>query len=218
MDKLTLVVVAKDCGKYIGRLLRQSRLYADVVMAFVDQASSDDTVHVCRPLVDHLETIETPGWIEPILNYVYDVPDTEWVFRLDADELMGSRFVEQRDAILARPEVAFWMPRYNLAGRKEDFYFDRLYPDKQLRLFRKGAIKTYPNIHITPDVRGSVADLDTHIFHVKYGERSRRERTELMKHYDKILQGAGSGIGYKYFMLPEEMPVKTIKKCEEQIA
>jgi hypothetical protein len=216
---LGLVVIAKDSARFISRLLKQARLYADSIYVFVDIDSSDDTFGVCKPLCDHIEKIETPGWIEPVLQYVYEVPETSHVLRVDSDELMGTRFVEARDQILARPEVAFWMPRYNLVGRREDYYFDRLYPDLQLRLFRKGAIKTFPNIHITPEINGATADIDNvHIFHVKYGERSREERTKLMNHYDKILQGAGSGIGYKYYMLPEEMPVKTIKKCEEQIA
>jgi len=215
---LTLVVIAKDAGKYIERLLRQSRLYADVVMAFIDQASSDNTLDVCRPLVDHLETIDVPGYIEPILNDVYAVPDTEWVIRLDADELLGTRFVEQRDSILAKPENLCWLPRYNLAGRKEDYYFDRLYPDLQPRLFRRGTIRHYPVIHTSPSFQGNDVELNTHIFHVKYGQRPRTEREALMRHYDKILEGAGSSPAYRGHMLPEEMPVKTIRKCEEEIA
>lgn len=218
MNTLTLVVVAKDSARFIGRMLKQSRLYADYVMAFVDISSTDNTFDVCKKYADETLNIETPGYIEPVLSWVYSLPPTTHIIRLDSDELIGERFVKNKKEYLNSPYNAFWFPRYNLVGKLETHYFDRLYPDLQLRMFRKGKIEPSPIIHISPQISGRDVITESHIFHVKYGQRTKRDREILMRQYDSIRNGSGSSKEYRYFQIPEDMPVKTMKECEEKIA
>jgi len=119
---LGLVVVVKDSAVYITRLLEQAKLYADRICVFVDKASKDNTFDVCKPLCDRIELIDVPGFVEPCLNYCYGIPDTTHVFRLDADELVGNRFVEMKNEIIHLPHVACWMPRYNIVGAEMIHY------------------------------------------------------------------------------------------------
>lgn len=218
-SKLSLTCVTKNSGRYIGEMLEQARLYADRVYTFVDRDSSDDTYDVCKSLSDYCELIETPGYIEPVLKYVYSVPDTPWIIRLDDDELMGQRFIDFKKEILAGQYHGYWMPRYAIVGKDRNHYIanEPMYPDYQLRLFRKGSITPLPDIHYTPLIHGNMGELGgVHIFHLKYVLKSRADREALAKHYDEISPGAGSNAAYGPHQVPEKLK-GIVRKCEEEI-
>lgn len=203
-NTLGLVVVVKDGAKHMGKVLRQGGLYADRIFVFVDSASSDNTYDVCEPLCDHIELIDTGGYIESVLEYVYSVPDTTHILRLDSDELVGERFIANLDDILSRPVDAVWMPRYAMVSPFKYLSDKPMYPDMQLRLFRKGKITPRTIIHNTPEINGPAADVNTHIFHMKFLWRGRAEREALAKHYDEIASGAGSLPEYAAHQVPEQ--------------
>jgi hypothetical protein len=218
---LGLVVIAKDSAPYMTRLLEQATLYADRICVFVDRESKDNTFEVCKPLCDRIEAIDTPGFVEPVLNYCYSIPDTTHILRLDSDELIGEKFVEMKNDILHLPYMAVWMPRYNVVGAEMNHYLSNfpLYPDFQLRLFRKGAIRHAPVIHTTAEVYGETTELPgVHIFHLNLVLKSKKEREKLVAHYDKIKPGAGSGVEYRAHYLPEDIKTKTVRPCEENLA
>ncbi len=218
---LGLVVIAKDSASFIPRLLEQARLYADRICVFVDKASKDNTFDVCKPLCDYIELIDVPGFVEPCLNYCYSIPDTTHIVRLDSDELWGSKFIEMKNEIIHLPYTACWFPRYNIVGAEMNHYISSwpLYPDYQLRLFRKGSVRHAPVIHTSPEIYGEATELQgVHIFHLNLVLKTKREREKLVKHYDTIRPGAGSNPEYKAHYLPEDIMVKTIRPCDEQIA
>ena len=221
MKKLSVVIVTKDSSKWIERLLKQTQLYADELITLVDRTSSDNTYDICKQYATQVQMIEVPGFIEPVLNETYKLAHYPWVARLDDDELFGEKFVELKRDILELPDAACWFPRYNVVGAEMNHYLSSfpLYPDYQLRLFRNGAIRHAPVIHTTPEVYGTTCQLDgVHIFHLNLIYKSKDERKKLVKHYDSIKPGSGSGTEYRAHYLPEELTVKTIRECEEQIA
>lgn len=217
MNTLGLVVVAKDAAGHIEKLLKQARYYADKVYIFVDSKTTDNTYEVCEPFCDHIEHIKTQGYIESVLPYVYSVPDTSHILRLDTDELLGEWFFNSRDEIMELLVDVMAFPRYAMVGDNCYLANEPMYPDLQTRMFRKGKVKPSTVIHCTPKSEGVVMDLRAHIFHMKYLWKSREEREALTKHYDSIFREAGSGPVYIQHQLPEEYYKGQARECEERL-
>jgi glycosyltransferase involved in cell wall biosynthesis len=221
MKKLSVVIITKDSSRWVERLLLQTQLYADELIILVDRASSDNTYDICKQYANRVEFIETPGYVEPVLNYAYSLAHYPWCLRVDDDELLGTRFVEMKQEILDLPQAACWLPRYNVVGAEMNHYLSTwpLYPDYQVRLFRKNSLNQAPVIHTTPAIYGETCELESvHLFHLNLLLKSRGEREQLVKHYDTIRPGAGSGTEYRAHYLPEELLSKSVRECEELIA
>jgi len=227
MNRLSVVIVTRQSGRWIERLLKQAKdLYADELITLVDKTSTDDTFDICKRYADYIEWIEVPGYVEPVLEYAYSLPRCEWVLRLDDDELMGEKFVVMRDDILRFPAEAIQFPRYAIVGEEQDHYIVNKpwYPDIQTRLFKKGHVKAPKEIHFETAVLGRTVMLydqinrdGVHIMHLKFRLKNRSEREELARHYDSISPGAGSNDEYGPHQLPENY-MMDIQPCKERIA
>ncbi len=106
----------------------------------VDSYSTDNTVGMCRTFTPHVFQRKWNGFGEQ-KNFAIDHATSDWVFILDADERVSEdlrleiqRIVQTSDQ--AGP-VAYSLPRKN-------YYYGEwvrwggVYPDYQLRLFRRG--------------------------------------------------------------------------------
>ena len=213
---LSLVMMTKNSDHYVERLLQQAKFFADKIYILVDDSTTDKTYDLCKDYATHIEKVKSPGYIEPVLSYLYDLPDTEWIIRLDDDELLGSRFIDNKAKILDTDMVAFWMPRYAVVHKEHYFANQPMYPDYQLRLFRKGRIVQPPIIHVTPTILGKSGMLNAHIFHMKFMYKSRFERAAIQKRYESIRQGAGTNTNYAPHQIPEEYYRGAIRQCEEK--
>ena len=140
--------------------------WADEII-YVDCGSSDDSQAVARRYTD--KVFSQPN--NPNLNinktYGIDQATTEWVFYIDPDETISPELAgEIRAVINASPrENAFRLPRRN-------HFFGRwlrhggLYPDTQLRLFRKGrAFFPCKDVHESLEVEGAIGRLKNPMDH-----------------------------------------------------
>lgn len=137
---LTVIILTRDEERHIARAIYSVQPFADHVLV-VDSGSSDATVQVARDL--GAIVLENP-WTNYAtqLNWGIDrVPEgTEWIMRLDADEVVQPEL--QR-------EIAEHLPR--LGTQTDGVYVSRrmtflrrpiryggLFPVRVLRLFRAG--------------------------------------------------------------------------------
>jgi (heptosyl)LPS beta-1,4-glucosyltransferase len=114
--------------------------WMDEIIA-VDSYSTDKTVDVCREFTKHVYQRKWNGFGEQ-KNFAIDHATSDWVFILDADERVSADLRAEIQRVLEVSDhagpVAYSLPRKN-------YYYGKwirwggVYPDFQLRLFRRGA-------------------------------------------------------------------------------
>lgn len=200
---LSLVMMTCNSEGYVERVLKQAAFYADERYVLVDANSTDDTLEICRANAEHVEVVHSAGYIEPHLPYLYDLPKTDWILRLDDDELLGEQFIQNYNGLMEQDVAAIWFPRYSMVPNFRYLADKPMYPDYQLRMFRKGQITPRTEIHLTPIIHGKSGTAEAHIFHMKFLWKKRVEREALAKKYETIMPGAGSG-NYAAHQIPED--------------
>lgn len=168
MPRLTVVILTRDEALHIPRALASVRDIADHVLV-VDSGSTDDTVALAEAA--GAQVLHNP-WVNYAtqMNWGIDhVPaDTDWILRLDADEVVTPD--------LAR-EIADRLPRIGAAtdgifvGRRMCFMgkpirWGGLFPIRVLRIFRAGRGRCesrWMDEHIqvpgpTEDLKGEIVD------------------------------------------------------------
>ena len=113
--------------------------WMDEIIA-VDSYSTDKTVEICREFTPHVFQRKWNGFGEQ-KNSAIDRATSDWVFILDADERVSDDLRAEIQRVLetstpAGP-VAYSLPRKNYYYG-EWIRWGGVYPDYQLRLFRRG--------------------------------------------------------------------------------
>ena len=164
---LSVVVVTLNEEERIRACL-ESVAWADEVIV-VDAESHDKTAAIARELTDHVFVRPWPGFAAQ-KNFGIDQAHGEWILSLDADEVVSPALREEIQAELAAAgrHQGYSVPRRNV-------FWDRwvrhggLYPDWQLRLFRRGRGRFVARAaHESVVVDGSVGRLRGHLEHRSY--------------------------------------------------
>jgi glycosyltransferase involved in cell wall biosynthesis len=139
-------------------------------LILVDSGSTDDTVAIAREFNAKVFVEPWKGY-GPQMNSAIDKCSSEWVFSLDADEVLTPELQSEIQALLRvnPPYQAYWVPRRNqIFGRW--MRHGGQYPDYKLRLFRRGTARlpedTEP--HATPKWTGEKGKLRGDLLHYQY--------------------------------------------------
>lgn len=165
---LSICIVAFNEAGNIERAIRSVAGWAREVIV-LDCESTDGTGELAQRL--GAEVHQRPNIIPEVnKNASFELARQEWIFSLDADEIVPGELRDEIAAILGRvpAENGFKIPRRN-------FYFGQplmhggAYPDRQLRLFRKG-MGRYPGkgYHERIGVEGGVGELRNPFDHHPY--------------------------------------------------
>lgn len=134
--KLTLSMIVKnEANRYLRQVLVKHRTFIDEAV-IIDDGSTDETVAVCREVLDgiplHLVknkasrfsnevVLRKQQWEETVHT------DPVWILNLDADEMFEDRFVEEVDDILNQTEYdAIYFRLYDMWDQehfREDAYW-----------------------------------------------------------------------------------------------
>jgi glycosyltransferase involved in cell wall biosynthesis len=151
---LSCIVHTRDSEATLARALGSVRWVADLIV--VDMASQDDTVRIAREFSARILTAPRVDRVDGIRNDYIEQARHEWVLVLDADEALAADAEANIGALLDRHGAdydAFALPRFNtIAGQV--MRGSGWYPDRQIRLFRKGRVRWSDAIHKRPAVAG----------------------------------------------------------------
>lgn len=160
LPQLSICMIARNEGPNIGATLASVAGWAAEVIV-IDCESSDDTGAIAQQAGASLYQRPNNPNLNVNKNASFDLAHGEWILCLDADEIMPEDLKREIEALIARnpAENGFKIPRRN-------FYFGTPlmhggnYPDKQLRLFRRGRGR-FPAVHVHERlaVEGEVGDL-----------------------------------------------------------
>ena len=164
---LSVVVVTLNEEERIRACL-ESVAWADEVIV-VDAESHDKTAAIARELTDHVFVRPWPGFAAQ-KNFGIDQAYGEWILSLDADEVVSPALREEIQAELAAAggHEGYSVPRRNVFWERWVRH-GGLYPDWQLRLFRRGRCRFVARaVHESVVVDGSVGRLRGHLEHRSY--------------------------------------------------
>ena len=135
--RLSVVVIARDEEEQIRACL-ESVAWADELIV-VDAESQDKTASIARELTDHVVIRPWPGFAAQ-KNYGLDLARGAWILSLDADETVSPALRAEIEAIVRHdgPHDGYEVPRRNIVWGRW-IRHGGLYPDWQVRLFRRGA-------------------------------------------------------------------------------
>ena len=164
---LSVVVVTLNEEERLRECL-ESVAWADELIV-VDAESRDKTATIARELTDHVFVRPWPGFA-PQKNFGLDQARGDWILSLDADEVVSPALREEIAAIVAGggAHAGYAMPRRNVFWGRWVRH-GGLYPDRQLRLFRRGRGRFVErSVHESVRVDGSVGRLAGHLEHRSY--------------------------------------------------
>lgn len=180
MSMLSVIIIAKNEARKIGRCLRSVAAWADEIIV-LDSGSTDNTIEICRRYTGHVYATDWPGY-GPQKNRALNLAHGEWVLSLDADEWVRPNLrTEIQHAIQTTDYQAFIMPRINMfCGRFQRF--GDAGKDQVLRLFRRDAgAFTDDIVHEKVVCQGKIGYLQHPLLHNSY--QTAAEWAEQMHRY-----------------------------------
>ena len=180
--RLSVAIIAWNEEERLRPCL-ESVQWADEILV-VDAESTDKTVPLAREFTGRIWTRPWPGFAAQ-KNFALDQATGDWVLSLDADERVTPALRERILRVLEQdsPTMGYSLPRQNIFWGAWVRH-GGLYPDYQLRLFRRGAGRFVANaVHESVQVGGPVERLREPLLHHSYrsledfAERSNRYST-----------------------------------------
>jgi glycosyltransferase involved in cell wall biosynthesis len=164
---LSVVVITRNEEDRIRDCLA-SVAWADEIIV-VDAGSEDKTVALAREYTD-LVVIRAWDGFAAQKNFGIERATGAWVLSLDADEQVEDALRDEIRAVMAAPAACagYRIPRRNIMWGRWIRY-GRLYPDWQLRLFRRGRGRFVERaVHESASVDGPVGRLAAPLLHRSY--------------------------------------------------
>jgi len=165
---LSVAIVAMNEAENLARTLASVPFADEIVL--IDSGSTDATLEVAQR---YNATIFHEPWkgYGPQVNSALAKCTQPWILNLDADEVVTPALAAEIQALLSTAPAfdGYTIPRLNLIfGRW--MRHGGLYPDRKLRLFRKGfaQLREDTEPHATPKPTGPTGRLHGDLLHYQY--------------------------------------------------
>src|SRR3989344_689810 len=171
MATISVVISALNASQTLPRTLASVR-WADEIIV-IDNESTDDTVAIANKFKAKILTKENNPMLNVNKNFGFTKAKSEWILSLDSDEEIPEGLAaEIKIAIGATDTAGYWIPRKNIIFRRW-IRHGLWWPDKQLRLFRRGSGK-FPGKHVHEylEVVGITGELNEPYIHYNYSSIS----------------------------------------------
>lgn len=169
--KISAVVHTHNEAANIERCLTSLLPYVDEIIV-VDMESSDQTVKLARQYTKKILKHPFVGYVEPARNFAIAKARFNWIFILDADEVLSSTLGITLKRLAEHGTHDFYrLPRKNIIFGKW-IEHSGWWPDYLIRFFKKGCVTWFEDIHSVPITQGSGMDVtpnaDNAIVHYNY--------------------------------------------------
>lgn len=165
--RVCVVVITQDEEQNLRRCL-ESVAWADEIVV-VDAESRDKTVQIAREFTDRVTVRPWPGFAAQ-KNFAITQGTGDWILSLDADEEAPPELREEIGATIVDPGACD-----GYALRRRNIFLGRwvrhggLYPDWQVRLFRRGRGQFVERaVHESVEIEGRLGRLAGHLVHRSY--------------------------------------------------
>jgi glycosyltransferase involved in cell wall biosynthesis len=177
--KITGIIHTKNESMYIAQAINSLLGFVDEVVV-ADMASSDGTVQIAEHLGARVITVPDFGFVEPARQLAVDTATFDWIFVLDADEIVPPTLAAEVRRIATRNEAdVVSIPYLNfMIGRTIRHTGWDPESDRHPRFFRRNSIVLSDRVHlpwqIAPDARllSLPASDELSIHHFNYADWS----------------------------------------------
>lgn len=167
MAKISVVISVFNAQDSLGRTLRSLSWASEVIV--VDNQSTDQTAAIAKKFGAKILVRKNNPMLNVNKNFGFEKVKNEWILSLDSDEEIPSALAQEMEQATGDTTVSgYWIPRKNIIfGRW--IRHGLWWPDKQLRLFRKGSGK-FPckHVHEYLEVDGPTGELLVPYIHYNY--------------------------------------------------
>jgi glycosyltransferase involved in cell wall biosynthesis len=167
LPTLSVTVITWNEEERLRRCL-ESVAWADEIVV-VDAGSHDKTIEIAREFTDHVVVRPWPGFAAQ-KNFAVAQASGAWILSIDADEEVTPELRDEIDTIRrgASAAAGYSVPRRNIFWGAWVRH-GGLYPDWQLRLFRRGHGRFVERaVHESVEIDGPVARLRGALVHRSY--------------------------------------------------
>ena len=168
MCTISVVIVTKNEQTNIANCLDNLKWADEIVI--IDDVSTDKTIEICRRYTKNVYINDSQGSFHENKNMGLEKARGEWILSLDADEIVKPELAREiKEAINHSNKIGYYIPRKN--------YFLGTWingcgwwPDRIIRLFKKGVTRWPLEIHDTPKIRqkNKVGELQNALIHHTY--------------------------------------------------
>lgn len=197
MKRLSVTIVAWNEEERLRACL-ESIGWADEIVV-VDAESTDKTVLLAREFTEKVWVRPWPGFAVQ-KNFALDQASGDWILSLDADERVTPELSERIKRIVREdgPADGYRIPRRNVFWGAWVRH-GGLYPDHQLRLFRRGAGRFVEDaVHESVRIVGRVDTLGEPLLHQSYRDLEdflrRSNRYSTLAAQDWLRRGRRAGV------------------------
>jgi glycosyltransferase involved in cell wall biosynthesis len=195
--RLSVTVITRNEEARLCTCLESVRWADEIVV--VDAESEDGTVGVAREFTDHVVVQPWEGFGRQ-KNFAIERATGDWILSLDADEEVSAELRADIGRVLDgdRTAAAYAVRRRNIFWGKWVRH-GRLYPDWQVRLFRRGQGRFVErDVHESVDVTGAVGRLSGALVHRSYRDAAdfieRANRYTSLAAAEWVRQGHRAGL------------------------
>lgn len=168
--KLSVVISTRNRAPSLERTLQSVKDVADEIVV-VDNESTDETKYIAGKFTKKVFVRPNNLMLNVNKNFGFTKAVGDWILCLDDDEVVPTdlaREIREKIANARSEVVGFWIPRKNIIFGKWITH-GLWWPDRQLRLFRKGMGK-FPEKHVHEylEVTGRAETLTLPYIHYNY--------------------------------------------------
>jgi glycosyltransferase involved in cell wall biosynthesis len=145
--KITLLTFTRNSETLIEGLLRNVNGVVDEVVV-VDGCSSDRTVEIVRSYGARVYTRRPWGYKDLDMAFAINKASYDWILLLDVDERLNRRLRGELKDMLSTIEGKWSVvevARANISNGR--LLYEPFWPDRQIRLFKKGSVEVTGIIH-----------------------------------------------------------------------
>lgn len=179
MAKISAVLNTYNAARHLDKVLNSLSGFDEILVC--DMESTDATVRIAKEHNCKVVTFERGNHriCEPARDFAIHSASNEWVFVVDADEVVPEALKDYLYELTKKPGCpdAVLVPRSNLfLGRRYDNA-----TDYQLRFMRKDKATWPPTIHARPKIDGTVGEIprkrkDLYLVHLDNADLNSRYR------------------------------------------
>ena len=216
--KVSGYIITKNNGRSLKWALESVYKYLDEII-IVDSGSTDNTVEIAKQYTDKIYFNEFKDFSDQ-RNFAIKKCTGDWIFTMDADEVMGENFFNIFKYLKNSKYKAFLLPRYNLVDINPCVFINGPdhYSEWQVRFFKNDGICYYENPvhHQLKNCKPRLKIPYINIFHFHWLMYDRKKREERVKFYESIDNDSGFERLY-IFEKYKHTYLKTIEKIEPSL-
>lgn len=166
METISVVLSVRNEEAKIERTLASVQWADEIVL--VDNESTDKTPSIARTSGAKVIRGKNNPMLNINKNLGFTLAKSDWILSLDGDEVVPPELATEMKQAVSQNVDGFWIPRKNILFGKW-IQHGLWWPDKQLRLFRRGR-GAFPEKHVHEYlvVDGPTSELTNPMMHYNY--------------------------------------------------